>query len=173
MVPVAAFEAVGDDAAFYFFHEVEEAGVGAVLEEVGGVGGACELGWEEVGGDEAGGGKDDSALHRVFKLADVAWPLVVHEDAEGVGGEGAVARVVFFGIELQEVGGEEGDVFAAVAEGGELELDDVEAVEEVFAELAFANGEGEVDVGGGDDTDVYLDLGGAAEVHEAAVLQDA
>ena len=43
LVPVAAFEAVGNDAALDLFHEVEERGVGAVVEERGGVSASGEL----------------------------------------------------------------------------------------------------------------------------------
>ncbi len=71
------------------------------------------------------------------------------------------------------MGGEQRDVFAARAQGRQFKGDDVEAVEEIFAEAAFADGNLEVDVGGGDDADVDLDLLHAAEVHEAAVLEDA
>ena len=74
-----------------------------------------ELGREQVGRDGAGGGEDDAALHGVFKLADVAGPLVVHQDAEGFGREGAVLGAVLVGVELEEVGGEQRDVFAAVS----------------------------------------------------------
>ena len=76
-------------------------------------------------------------------------------------------------VDLEEVSGEQGNVFAAGAERGKLEEDDVEAVEEILAELALADGFAQVDVSGGDDTDVDLDLGGSAEVHEAAILKDA
>ena len=57
--------------------------------------------------------------------------------------------------------------------GRELQRDDVEAIEEVFAEAAFAHGFLQIDVGGGDDADVDLNFLYAAEVHEAAILQDA
>ena len=48
LVPVAALEAVGDDAALDLFHEVEEAGVGFVFEQAGGVGVAGELRGEKL-----------------------------------------------------------------------------------------------------------------------------
>lgn len=65
------------------------------------------------------------------------------------------------------------DVFAAAAQRGQLDGDDVEAVEQVLAEFALAHGLAEIDVGGGDDADVDLDFLDAAEVHEAAILQNA
>ena len=123
-------------------------------------------------GDGAGGREDDASLHRIFQLADVARPLVVHQDAEGFRGEAGGFGAVFRGVELEEVLSEQGDVFAALTERRKLQHDDVEAVEEVFAEAAVFDGLLEVDIGGGDDADVDLDLTGAAEVHEAAVLQD-
>ncbi len=52
---------------------------------------------------------------------------------------------------------EERDVFFAVAQGRDEEGDDVEAVEEVFAEVAAGDLLFEVLVGGGDDADVDVD----------------
>ena len=71
------------------------------------------------------------------------------------------------------MGREQRDVFAACAQRRQVDRDDVEAVVEVFAEAALADGLAKVDVGGGDDADVDLDLVDSAEVHEALVLEDA
>ena len=119
------------------------------------------------------GGEDNAALDGVFQLADVAGPLVVHQQAERFGGELAGLEAVFFGVELEEMRGEQRDILLAVAQRRQVERDDVEAVEEVFAEAALFDGLLQVDVGGGDDADVDLDFVGAAEMHEAAVLQHA
>ena len=85
----------------------------------------------------------------------------------------AVSRAVLFGIELEEVRGQQRNVLAARAQRRQFKADDVQPVEEVFAEAAFAHSLLQVDVGRGDDADVDLDLLHAAEMHEAAVLQDA
>ncbi len=82
-------------------------------------------------------------------------------------------QAVFVGVEVEEVLGEQGNVFAAGAQRRQVHGDDVEAVEEVFAEAAFADCLAQVDVGGGDDAHVHLNLLHAAQVHEAAVLQHA
>ncbi len=58
---------------------------------------------------------------------------------------------------LQEFFDEERDVFFAVAQRRDEEGDDVEAVEEVFAEVAAGDLFFEVFVGGGDDADVDVD----------------
>ena len=87
--------------------------------------------------------------------------------------EGKVFRAVLLRVEPEEVRGEKGNVFAAGAERRKLEANDVQAIEEVFAEAAFAHGFMQINVGCGDDANVNLDLLHAAEVHEASVLQDA
>ena len=50
LVPVAAFQAVGDDAAFDVFHDVEEGGVGTLVQQGCGVGSAGELRGQQVPG---------------------------------------------------------------------------------------------------------------------------
>ena len=55
---------------------------------------------------------------------------------------------------LDEVAREERDVFAALAKGREVNLYDVEAVEEVFAEAPLGHLPFEVAVGGADDARV-------------------
>ena len=57
--------------------------------------------------------------------------------------------------------------------GGMLDREDVEAVEQVFAEPAGGDGLGEIEVGGGDDAAVGQDRVGAADPLEAPVLEHA
>ena len=52
-------------------------------------------------------------------------------------------------------------------------MDDVEAVIEVLAETPFLHEREQIDVGGGDDAHVYLELFGTAEAHELALLNHA
>ena len=92
----------------------------------------------EVGGGDAGGvGHEDGSFEGVFELADVAGPGVGEKLLEGSGVEALDLFAVAAGVAGEEVGGEGGDVFAAVAEGGEADFDGVEAEEEVGAEAAF------------------------------------
>ena len=69
--------------------------------------------------------------------------------------------------------GEQGNIFAAGAQRRQIDGDDVEAVEEVLAEAALADLLAQVDVGGGEDAHVDLNLLNAAEMHEALVLENA
>ena len=134
---------------------------------------AGDVAGEQVGADDRPRGEHDAALDGVFQFADVAGPLVIDQGAQGVGGELARGEAVLVGVELEEVLGQQGNVFAAGAQRGQVHGDDVEAVEEVFAEAAFADRLAQIDVGGGDDAHVHLNLLHAAQMHEAAVLQDA
>ena len=103
-------------------------------------------------------GEHDAALDGVFQFADVAGPLVIDQGAQGVGGELARGEAVLVGVEVEEVLRQQGNVFAAGAQRGQVHGDDVEAVEEVFAEAALAHLLAQIDVGGGDDAHVHLNL---------------
>jgi hypothetical protein len=57
--------------------------------------------------------------------------------------------------------------------GRRTELDDVEAVEKVFAEIVLADGFDDVAVGGGDEADIHVQFIIAADAGEGAVFQEA
>ena len=80
---------------------------------------------------------------------------------------------VFRAEALQKCASSIGNVFATVAQRRQLQVDDVEAVIEIFAEAAFPDQREQIDVGGGDDAHVDLELFGAAEAHELALLNHA
>jgi len=75
-------------------------------------------------------------------------------------------------MEAKEVLGEGGDIAHALAEGWELDLDDVDAVVEVLAELAAGDELFEGLVAGEDDADIDLDGLVAADGLKAAFLQN-
>ena len=74
---------------------------------------------------------------------------------------------------LEEFVDEKRDVFLAVAQRRDKEGDDVEAIEEVFAEVAAGDLFFEVLVGGGDDADVDVDGVAGADGVEALFVQSA
>src|SRR5882724_7680499 len=65
------------------------------------------------------------------------------------------------------------DVFAAGAQRRKIEGDYVQAVIKVLAEAALFHGLLQVDIGGGEDADIDLDLLDAAQMHKLFVLQHA
>src|SRR5579871_3088543 len=73
----------------------------------------------------------------------------------------------------EEMTREERNVFGALAQAGQAQPDDVEAVIEVVAKRALANALVEILVGCGDHAHVHLHLLVAADAVEAAVGQNA
>ena len=175
VVDVAHWHSVaggGEELADVAFHGGGEGFGGAVGR--GGVGraGVGEFGADDFVVDGFLGVEGGEAAHEVFEFADVAGPAMLAEAVERGAVQGFGSHAGFAGF-FEEVAGEDGDVFEALAQGGEADGDDVEAVEEVFAELAGADGLAEVAVGGGDDADVGADGGAAADGGELAFLEDA
>ena len=116
----------------------------------GGLGDGGEMAWFDRGAFGEAGGLGEGA----FELAEIAWPGVAFEAGDGGFGEEAGGVAGLAGDAAEELGGEHGDVFGALAEGGHLDLDDGEAAVEILAELADGGEGAEVAVGGGDDAKV-------------------
>jgi hypothetical protein len=117
--------------------------------------------------------QDDRALDRVLQLAHVARPAVLQQLVARPLGEALDARVVLLDEPLEEVLGQQQRVAAAQAQRRHLDVDDVEAVVQVLAELALADRLGQVAVGRGDQPHVDLDRLAAADPLERPLLQHA
>src|SRR5918912_1938587 len=134
----------------------------------------ADFGGQTLARDLFAGGDDDGALDDVLKLAHVAGPGVGFEQGEHVGrdllGDAAAILLVVLADEVLRQGE---DVLAPLAQGGQLNRHDGQAVVEVFAERALAHGLFQIDVGGGDDAHVHAARRGVAEGRELALLYDA
>ena len=119
------------------------------------------------------GVEDHDALDQVAQLADVAGPVVLLEGGEGVFVHFYAGTAVLLAELEEELLDQQGDVFLAVAQRRDEEGDDVEAVEEVFAEVAAGDLFLEVLVGSGDDADVDVDGVAGADGEEALFVQRA
>ncbi len=87
---------------------------------------------EKVRRNQVVGSQNDGTLDDVGQLPDIAWPVVQHEELHCLRGE-ALGRLVHLVTEaLQEVVGQEGDVLAALAQWGEENRDDMDAVVEIL-----------------------------------------
>ena len=95
-------------------------------------------------------------LHRVLQLADVARPGVRRERSLGARRKAGHGSSVAGCLPPQKVPGQQGDVFAAVSKRRELQLDGVQPVEQVFAEVTSGHRLAEVGVGGGDDAHIHV-----------------
>ena len=118
-------------------------------------------------------GEGDHAAHLVLQLADVAGPAIEQQPLHRFFGDAQLALLEFVGGAGDEVVDEAGDLVAPLAQRRDREADDVEAVEEVFAEPAVADGVLEVGVGGGDDADVDGEGAGLAERRDFTRLEEA
>ncbi len=175
-VEVAAFEAeefggAADVVAGFFEFLVDEVafvGVAGFLQgaELFGGAGAGALGKRgqvlALNAEDAGI-EDEDAFDEIAEFADVAGPVVLGEGFEGFVADFNAGTAVLTAEDVEEFADEGRDVLLAFAQGGHGKGDDVEAVEEVFAEVAFEDFLFEVFVGGGDDADVDADGLGASD----------
>src|ERR1700730_6321834 len=115
-------------------------------------------------------GKDDSTFDNIVELAHIAGPIVIHQKFQRGRGEVTQRLVVFLAVAGEEMREERGNIFAAIAQRRQLQVNDIQAVIKIFAEAAFADQGEEFHVGSGDDAYVDLDLLGATEAHEFALL---
>jgi hypothetical protein len=79
---------------------------------------------------------------------------------------------VFLTILVEEALREQRDIVLPLAQGRKLNGNDVQAIEQVLAELPLVHHVPEIDVGRGDDPNIDLDRFHAAEPHEVAFLDD-
>src|SRR5215471_11713940 len=192
LIPAAALEHVHDDAPFDFVDDLEERrarmirrGAGTWLarqwrqklrelkaDTAHDLLAANRIG-QQIYVDALRRREDHRAFHDVFEFTHVAWPVVIHEQFHGRGREMPERLRVLLTEAVEEMRKQERDVLAAFAERGQAQVNDVQAVKEVLAEAAFLNQGQEIDVRGGHDADVHLDLLGAAKAHEFALLDDA
>ena len=108
--------------------------------------------------------------HGVLKLSDVSGPAVFLEVLDGFSGQSHAGGAIAACDAIEEKFGEDGNVFLSFPQWRELDFDDVEAVEEVFAETPFADFLGEVLVCCGDDADISLECFVASNSGKCAVL---
>jgi hypothetical protein len=132
-----------------------------------------DLGGQRLELDARAIGHRDRTFDRVLELADVARPRILHQRRQGLGGEPLRAIAPRCCVPLEQKRRERGDVLATIAQRRKIEVQDVEAVEEIFAELAGGDARAQVDVGGGDDPDVERTLVGRADPPDLALLEDA
>ena len=110
-------------------------------------------------------------VQRIVQLADVARPVVLHERLHDLAVEGG--EIPDAGIGVEEVLDEQGDVLLALAQGGQVDRDDVDAVVEVAAHGPFIDALKEIPVRGRDDAYIRsVDLG-AADRRKTPVLDGA
>ena len=89
------------------------------------------------GADDVALRHQDGALHGMIQLADVARPGVRQQRLDGALVEAGERLAVVLGMLPQEVRGQQRDVFAAVAQRRQADLDGVQAEQQVLAETGL------------------------------------
>ena len=107
----------------------------------------------------------------MLQLAHVAIPRQPGHLLLGICREGQAWFVVHVGIALQEHPGQRHDVVGPFAEGRQVQLYGVDAVEQVFPELPPGHHLLQVAVGGAEQSHVHVDGLAASHAHDAAALQ--
>src|SRR2546425_2133685 len=109
----------------------------------------------------------------ILQFADVAGPRVTCENVHGLGGDVFDLFVEAAAESLHEVADEERDVFVTLAERGDLNGKNVQAVIKIAAEGALGDQFRKIYVGGGDHAHVHALGAIAAEAFEFLLLEDA
>ncbi len=115
-----------------------------------------QVGGEVLGKDHPVSRRHHRSLDGVLELADVPWPGKGEDQFHCFRSElagGLTGSCVFLG----EVSGQQRDILRAVAQWGQIDLEHVESIEQVFAELPLLDERFQVPIGRTDDADIHLD----------------
>src|SRR5260370_9474974 len=118
-------------------------------------------------------GENDGALDHIFQLANVAGPVVIHHELHRRRRELPQRLSIFVAIALEKISQQKRHIFPPLAQRRNLQVDDVQAVAQIFTKTAFAYQSNQFDVGSGHDAHVDFELLSLAEAHEIALLNDA
>lgn len=115
--------------------------------------------------------QDYGTLEDIGQFPDVAGPVVQHEELHGLRRE-ALGRLMHLVAEaLQEVVGQEWDVLAALAQWGEENRDDMDAVVEILAKLPRLDRAPQILIRGSNKAEVDSGWSLAAYAVELVLLQ--
>ena len=122
--------------------------------------------------DEGAVAHENGALDPVHELPDVSWPGMPKHLAKG-GGSEALQETDLVCCELTEkILGQGNDVTLPLPQWGEGNLQDIQAVEEVFPEASLPAGLFEVDIGCGNDADIDGNFDRASHPLDLSRFQD-
>ena len=171
-VAVVAAERLGEDFLLVAFEECRKrrGAFGDKRRAARDVG--LERGRQVVGVDGDVGRGEAGVLDAVLEFAHVAWPVVAHEHVYGGRAESRDVLAVLEVHLFDKVVGEQKDVGLSLRKVGQVYLEYVEAVVEVFAEKALLHEGLEVLAGACDDADVGTLLDVAPEPLEGAPLHE-
>src|ERR1700730_17026379 len=116
--------------------------------------------------------QDGRALERVVKLADVARPLVAQQHLPRFWRKTrgrAPRRSAEF---LQERVGQKRDVATALAQGRNVDIEDLQPIKQILPEASLSDSPLQITIARGNHADIGLDQACATESPELPLLQD-
>jgi hypothetical protein len=137
LVPAAFFQHVGDDAPFALFDDLEQGSVGAVSMRAKRVPRPVRFSGSRSGDQGRAGGQHHRALDHVFQFAHIALPVVIHQRTQRFRRQVQRMPAILLRELHDEVFGQQRNVVLALAQRRQVDGDDIQPVEQVFAELAF------------------------------------
>lgn len=117
--------------------------------------------------------ENDDVAHDVLQLADIAWPVICEQDTFGVRGEVAEGAAFLVGIGAQKMQGDRQYVVLAITQRWQVQRDDMQAVEKVFAKTAFLDLVARIAVGRADEAHIDFFQPAGTDGLEAAALHEA
>ena len=113
------------------------------------------------------------ALDNVLQLPDVARPVILLEQPEGIRRDLQSALRVLLAVLLEEMLGEQRDVLPPLAEGWQIDRDDVQTIVQILPEPVLFDHALQVDVGRHDDPHINFEGFDTAQAHELPFLDHA
>src|ERR1044071_825704 len=120
------------------------------------------------GQDEVPLGQQGGAFHGIAQFANVSWPIVTFQAFGDLSREAGAT----FGQFGDEMTGQRKNVFAAFAQRRNIQFDNVQAIEEVFAKPSGFDLLLEVAIAGGQDAGIGLDDSVGTDALKTAIFGD-
>src|SRR5260370_361669 len=103
-----------------------------------------------------GGGRDNAAINRVLKRAEIAGPLELRQVSDGLAGDGGDGAIFLGGESREKMSQQMRDVLAARPQRRNRQRQHMQAIEQIFAEMSAFDALQQLAVGRGDDAHVNL-----------------
>src|SRR5690554_4449062 len=117
--------------------------------------------------------KKKTAFDQVLELADISREFIGEQERFRLGTDSANSPPQSLVVAIEEMRKEQRDVLGALSQRRKLDVDDVQAVVEIFAQPSFADLLLEVSIGRGDEADVHADGFDAADALKFLLLKRA
>lgn len=131
---------------------------------------AIEGALQEIVGANRSTSSSYGTLYGIAQLTDVSSPISGLQMLQSVGSESAHGALGVAAEHLKKVPGEQGYITGAFAQGGDVDFETIEALEQVFSKSAVSDGFAQIAVGRGNDPDVHSDFLFAPDATEGALF---